>query len=531
MLRLTIDNQPVEVPPGSTILDAARKLGIDIPALCFRDGCEPSTSCLVCVVRINNQERLVPSCATVAKDGMQIQSETEDIHQSRRTALELLLSDHLGDCLGPCQSICPAGMNIPLMIRQIANGDFRDAIITVKRDIALPAVLGRICSAPCEKGCRRKKYDDAVAICLLKRYVADVDLACNEPYLPELKNETGKKTAIVGAGPAGLAAAYYLRQEGIACTIFDDHEKPGGMLRYAVPEEKLPHTVLAKEIALIEKLGVRFEMSTRIGRDIEWSDIRDEFDAVLIATGEIKSDKADILQLETDKNGLKVDKKTNQTSLPDVFAAGNAVHPGRMAVRAVAAGKTAAVSITQYLSGRTVAGTNRLFNIHIGRLRENEINKFMVGVSTDKRTGLQNNSPEGMTDDQARAEARRCLHCDCRKYDTCKLRIYAEKYQARPNRYKQTRPIFEQNIQHPEIIFEPGKCINCGLCVQIAAAAGEKPGLTFVGRGFDVRVRVPFNDSLKEALTQQTAVKCAAVCPTGALTFLPHSPQPHRNRV
>ena len=147
------------------------------------------------------------------------------------------------------------------------------------------------------------------------------------------------------------------------------------------------------------------------------------------------------------------------------------------------------------------------------------------------RTDLQNDSPEGITDDQARGEALRCLHCDCRKYDTCKLRIYAEKYQARPNRYKQTRPIFEQNLQHPDIIFEPGKCINCGLCVQIAAAAGEKPGLTFVGRGFDVRVRVPFNDSLKEALTQQTAAQCAAACPTGALALLPRSAQPHRNRV
>ena len=518
MLRLTIDNQTVEVPPGSTILDAARKLGIDIPALCFRNGCEPSTSCLVCVVRINNQERLVPSCATLAEDGMQVQSETDDIHQARRTALELLLSDHLGDCIGPCRSICPAGMNIPLMIRQIARGAFRDAIVTVKRDIALPAVLGRICSAPCEKGCRRKEYDDAVAICLLKRYVADIDLADNNPYLPACKDETGKKVAIVGSGPAGLTAAYYLRQEGIACTIFDDHKKPGGMLRYAVPEEKLPRAVLDDEIALIEKLGVRFRLSTKIGRDIAWPDIRNEFDAVLIAIGEIKPDKADILQLETDKNGLKINKKTNQTSLPNVFAAGSIVRPGKMAVRAVADGKTAAVSITQYLFDQPLIGIPKPFSVHIGRLREGEIEKFMINVSADGRSNPEKNNPTGLSAEQAQREARRCLHCDCRKYDTCKLRIYAEKYRARPNRYKQTRPIFEQNIQHPEIIFETGKCINCGLCVQIATAAGEKPGLTFVGRGFDVHVQVPFNDSLKKAITK-TAVQCAAACPTGALSL------------
>ncbi|MCK4629426.1 MAG: FAD-dependent oxidoreductase, partial [Sedimentisphaerales bacterium] len=332
------------------------------------------------------------------------------------------------------------------------------------------------------------------------------------------KDETGKKVAIVGSGPAGLTAAYYLRQEGIACTIFDDHKKPGGMLRYAVPEEKLPRAVLDDEIALIEKLGVRFRLSTKIGRDIAWPDIRNEFDAVLIAIGEIKPDKADILQLETDKNGLKINKKTNQTSLPNVFAAGSIVRPGKMAVRAVADGKTAAVSITQYLFYQPLIGIPKPLSVHIGRLREGEIEKFMINVSADGRSNPEKNNPTGLSAEQAQREARRCLHCDCRKYDTCKLRIYAEKYRARPNRYKQTRPIFEQNIQHPEIIFETGKCINCGLCVQIAAAAGEKPGLTFVGRGFDVHVQVPFNDSLKKALTK-TAVQCAAACPTGALSL------------
>ena len=160
------------------------------------------------------------------------------------------------------------------------------------------------------------------------------------------------------------------------------------------------------------------------------------------------------------------------------------------------------------------------FSVHIGRLRDGEIEKFMINASADGRTDPEKNNPTGLSAEQAQREARRCLHCDCRKYDTCKLRIYAEKYRARPNRYKQTRPIFEQNIQHPEIIFEPGKCINCDLCVQIAAAAGEKPGLTFAGRGFDVHVQVPFNDSLKEALTK-TAVQCAAACPTGALSLSP----------
>ena len=170
MPRLTIDRISVEVAQGSTILDSAKKLGIDIPALCLKEGCQPSTSCMVCIVKVKN--RLIPSCATIAEDGMEIESETDEIREARRTALELLLSDHAGDCIAPCHNICPAGMNIPLMIRQIAEGDLRNVIITVKKDISLPAVLGRICPAPCEKGCRRGFHDNPISICLLKRYVA-----------------------------------------------------------------------------------------------------------------------------------------------------------------------------------------------------------------------------------------------------------------------------------------------------------------------------------------------------------------------
>ncbi|MHC4329134.1 MAG: 2Fe-2S iron-sulfur cluster-binding protein, partial [Planctomycetota bacterium] len=255
MPKLTIDNREVQVADGATILDAAGKLGIEIPTLCFLEGCKPSTSCMVCVVKVEGLMSLVPACATIVREGMQVESDCKQVHEARKAALELLLSDHLGDCLGPCHTICPAQMNIPLMIRQIAAEKLSDAIATVKKDIALPAVLGRICPKPCERGCRRAAIDEAVSICLLKRYVADVDLQSASPYSPACKSGRGKRVAIVGAGPAGLAAGYYLQQAGYDCTIFDDHEKPGGMLQYGVPEEELPRYVLDNEIALIEKLG------------------------------------------------------------------------------------------------------------------------------------------------------------------------------------------------------------------------------------------------------------------------------------
>lgn len=517
MPRLSIDNREVEVPDGATILDAAVKLGIDIPTMCFMKGYQPSTSCMVCVVKVDGRDVLLPACGTLARDGMRIESDCEEVHQARKTALELLLSDHVGDCLGPCNMICPAQMNIPLMIRQISAGKLRDAIETVKKDIALPAVLGRICPKPCERGCRRAVIDEAVSICLLKRYVADVDLESAKPYSPTCKPVQDKRVAIIGAGPAGLAAAYYLQQAGFGCTVFDDHEQPGGMLRYGVPEEDLPRDVLNKEIAQIEKLGLTFEGKTRISNSASLEKLRKDFDAVFVAVGALDAGDAESIGLKTSPKGIAIEGKTYQTNLPGVFAGGDAVRKRRLTVRAVADGKEAAESISQYLSGGVVTSPARPFNTRIGKIEDGEKERFAACASNSPRVTVSRKG-EGFTDEQARQEAARCLHCDCRKADTCKLRQYAQDYGARSARYKSERRLFVQQAQHPKIIYESGKCIDCGLCIQIAAKAGEELGLTFVGRGFDVRVAVPFDRSIADGL-KQSAAECVAACPTGALAF------------
>ena len=517
MPKLTIDNREVEVNDGETILDAAGKLGIKIPTMCFLKGRKASTSCMLCVVKVEGLGGLVPACGMLAKDGMRVQSNSDEVLQARRMALEMLLSDHLGDCMGPCQITCPAGMNIPLMIRQIAAGNLSDAIVTVKKDIALPAVLGRICPRPCERACRRAVFDEAVSICLLKRYVADVDLQSAHPYQPACKPKQGKRVAIVGAGPAGLSAAYYLQQEGYDCVIFDDHERPGGMLRYGVSQEELARDVLDAEISLIEKLGVKFQGRTRVGDSLSLEDLRRDFDAVFVAVGELKPADAAWMGLKIGAGGVAISGETYQTSISGVFAGGDCVRKRRLTVRAVADGKEAAVSISQYLSGQPVTGPPKIFNTHIGKLKEGEIEKFLAFASKASRlTPLQTGG--GFTDDQVREEAACCLHCDCRKAENCKLRQYASEYEAHPGRYKSERREFEQCTEHPEVIFEPGKCISCGLCVQITAQAGEPLGLTFVGRGFNVRVTVPFGRSIAEGLTH-TAAQCVAACPTGALAF------------
>jgi len=516
---LTIDNRKVEVNDGATILDAARKLGIHIPTMCFLDGYEPSTSCMVCVVEVEGLTNFVPACATIAQQGMVVRSSSEQIDRARKAALELLLSDHLGDCLGPCEVTCPAHMNIPLMIRRIASGDLRGAIATVKKDIALPAVLGRICPAPCEKACRRAAYDQSVSICLLKRYVADADLQSAKPYIPSCKPKKSGRVAVIGAGPAGLAAAYYLSREGFGCTVFDDREKPGGMLQYAVPETELPRDILDAEIALVEKLGVKFRCRTRVGDSVSLEELRRDFDAVFIAVGRLEEGLAGLTDIQTKSDAVVIDNRTYQTNLPGVFAGGDAVRRRKLTVRAVADGKEAAESISQYLRGEPVTGPVREFNTRIGKLSAEEVKEFLPGHSDAPQT-KPSGKEGGFSEQEAIEEAGRCLHCDCRKPESCKLRKYAHNYNAKAGQYKSERRSFVQFAEHPEIIFEPGKCINCGLCVQIVARAGEELGLTFIGRGFDVRVAVPFGKKLAEAIKQtKTAEMCVNACPTGALAF------------
>ncbi len=390
MPHLTIDNKPVEVPEGATILDAARKLGIDIPTMCFLASCKPSASCMVCVVQVrmsNHQEqgRLLPSCATKAVDGMIVLSENNYVHQARRTALELLLSDHVGDCMAPCQLACPAKINIPLFLRHIAAGRIADAQAVLQQSANLReiALLCQSCPAPCKKACRRNQHDSPLAI-------------------PELIH-------------------------------------------------------IVTDITIVKQKGYR-------------------------------------------------DKQPNNNN--------NNKHEYS----------------TEKLSSKP-------FNSHIGKLMRGEINEFLKLAyngpalnlhqdknGNEKNDGINTGIKQAENDLAIRNEAARCLHCDCRKPNTCKLRKYARQYQAKPAHYKYSAPNAQPRrrikiiTQHPQIIYEPGKCIKCGLCVQITARHKEELGLTYIGRGFNVQIGVPFNKSLNQAL-RQTAIECVTACPTAALSL------------
>lgn len=519
MITLRINEKSLSVSSGTTLLKAAGAAGFDIPTLCYLDGCETFTSCMLCVIEEKKSGRLLPACTARVAEGMDIETDNTRVRQARKDTLDMLLSEHVGDCEAPCRRTCPANMDIPHMIRQIQAGELAEALQTVKKDIALPAILGRICPAPCEAGCNRKAHDQAVSICLLKRYVADVDLAKKSPFQPEVNPATGKRVAVVGAGPAGLSAVYYLIQQGHAVTLFDKNPAAGGQLWDKIEVDRLPKSVLEAEINLILNLGVDFQPDKSLGRDIFVESLRQSFDAVVLTFGVLANVDLTGSGLDLTSKGLVVNRTTYETSLPSVFAGGNTIGEGKRAIRSLAHGKSIACSVDQFLNGLPVTGEASRFDSRMGKLIGNESVEFLKDTDGRPRLEIEDHLGDGFFSDEARRESERCFHCDCRKPDTCRLRHFSESYGADQGRYKTgMRKAFERVAQHEIVLYEPGKCIKCGLCIQITEQEGETLGFTFVGRGFDVKVAVPFDETVEAAL-KKAARACIHACPTGALAY------------
>ncbi|HSD30066.1 MAG TPA: FAD-dependent oxidoreductase [Vicinamibacteria bacterium] len=678
MVTLMIDGQQVSVEAGTTVLEAARRLGIPIPTLCHVEGLEPVAACFLCCVQVAGTKTLSPSCALPAADGMVVCTESADIRASRRMALELLLSDHAGECIAPCAARCPAGLDVPGFVYEIASGQNDRAMERIYERLSLPGALGRVCPRLCEESCRRCDYDhEGLAIGALHRYATDRNQGAERPALPKPGDPSGKRVAIVGAGPAGLTVAFYLLQRGHACTIYDANPRPGGMLRYGIPEYRLPRAALDAEIEVVERLGASFRMNRRWGRDFTLADLRRDHDAVFLGIGaqhssslgcegedlalsgiellhriaegerpalgrqvvvvgggntamdcartarrlgaqvrvlyrrtrrempclleeaegaeaegveleflvsplrlapaghgghgrtlvcqrmkpgepdargrrrpvpipasefevgcdtviaavgqEVDRAHAESEGLEINGRGLTADPRTLATNLPGVFTGGDAVLGPDLAVRAVAAGRVAAISIDQYLDGRPVTGPEEPAAIALRPIDDEEraaifreieqagrVKTSTLGLER-RLTSFEEIDP-GLGDEPARREALRCLTCGCAKASGCGLRRYATQYLADPYRFLGERRRFERDASHPEVVYEPGKCVMCDACVRIAAEAGEELGLAIVGRGFDVSVAVPFGAPLSDGL-RHAARRCAEACPTGAIAL------------
>ena len=289
-IHITINGVPCVCEEGTSILHAAQQNGIEIPNLCNDDSVRVYGACGLCAVEVTDDGRgraipkLLRACSAKAMDGYVIRFDTARAARSRKIALELLMSDHTGDCRGPCQLNCPAGTDCQGYVKKIAQGDFHGAVKIIKEKIPVPASIGRVCPHPCEQNCRRGLVEAPLSIAYLKAHAADRDLESGT-YRPATAPDTGRHVAVVGGGPAGLTAAYALRRKGHAVTVFDAAAQMGGMLRYGIPAYRLPKDLLAREIAEIGQLGITMKNNVRLGRDITLGELRSRFDAVILATG------------------------------------------------------------------------------------------------------------------------------------------------------------------------------------------------------------------------------------------------------
>ncbi|HUW61312.1 MAG TPA: 2Fe-2S iron-sulfur cluster-binding protein [Candidatus Bathyarchaeia archaeon] len=456
MPRLRIDQIEIEIERGATVLDAAAKAGADIPTLCHTRQTGGHASCMMCVVKDAASGRMLPACSAKADDGMEIDTRGDEVTSLRRETLQMLLSEHVGDCEAPCTRICPASLDIPRMMRRMAGGDMTAAARVAKRALVFPATLGRICAAPCEKGCRRAQFDVAVGIRSCHAALGD--------EMPERAEPSGKTVAVIGAGLAGMSAAFVSVLRGHACRVYDERRVACSGLRdrYA---QQLPAEVLEAEIASIRGLGAEL----MLGSAVDMAAVLSTSDAVIVACD------ADV------------------RVAPNVFRAAEHAMP----VRSVANGKAGARAADAFVRGVEQGQPNRRYNSAIGKLRPDEIEAYGVLRLIDNPVG----------------EAGRCLGCDCRKRVSCKLRQYADQYGIRGAvKRHMARPSVAPIQVFGPVLFEPGKCIKCGICVTLCRQSGED-GVTFGGRGLDSRVELPPGGSIGDDL----AVRCAQACPTGAM--------------
>lgn len=283
---LTIDGKVMQAYEGQTILSVAIDNGItDIPNLCNDEKLEPTSACRMCLVHIEGTERPLPSCNTPAAPDMVVTTNSDELFHIRRTNLEMMLSDHNAYCQPPCQVECPTHIDIPGYLELIAKGSMEEAARLVKEVLPFPFILGLTCPAPCQKGCRRALVEEEIAICRMHGHAAELHLLNQKnPYLQD--PATGKKIAIIGGGPAGMTCAYYLALRGHYCKVFDMQPQAGGMLRYGIPEYRLPKDLMDREFEHVWQLGVDFQANVKLGRDFTVDDLFAEgFDAVYLAIG------------------------------------------------------------------------------------------------------------------------------------------------------------------------------------------------------------------------------------------------------
>lgn len=668
LVRVNINNRELTADEGCTILKTALDNGIEIPNLCYDEKLKSYGGCGMCVVEVEGNPKLVRACSTPATDGMIIKTDTPRTIAARKTALTLLSSDHRGDCRPPCVNACPAHTDCQGYVGLVANGQYGEAIKLVKSVIPLPASIGRVCPHPCETACRRTNVEEPIAIADIKSFLGDMDIE-KGTYVPDVEPLTGKTVAVVGSGPAGISCAYFLAAKGHKVVLYEDKPYPGGMLRYGIPQYRLPKELLDAEINTLTKMGVDIKCNVKLGEDITLAYLKKAYNAVFIAIGawasmnmgckgedmegvlggieflrkateaepiylgekvivigggntamdvartavrlgaesvqvlyrrtreEMPAEEIEIEEAEeegvefiylvapveviedngrakaircqkmklgapdksgrrrpepipgeevtleadliisaigqkvnaenvreldiTQKGAIAANANTFETSVPGIFAGGEAVTGPKIAIEAIAQGKNAAYVIDSYLNGDIIPVPNPNYIEQEDLTPEDfadraKIDREQLKVLPAKIRKMSFGAISGtFTEEEAVREASRCLECGCNDYFECKLVKYIGKYDIDTKALKGEIHRTKEEDTHPFIIRNSEKCILCGLCFR---ACEEVTGITALGlldRGFDSVVIPEFGLPLEESACISCG-HCIDVCPTGA---------------
>jgi hypothetical protein len=497
--RWELDGQPVESPTGETILEAARRAGVDIPTLCWSDSCGGQARCMICAVEDQETARLIPACAAIPQAGMHILSASAKATAHRRNTLAWLLGEHRGDCLAPCQLACPAGLDVPGVLASFETGEEQRASEKLVGQLALAEVLGYLCEAPCERVCHRGRADESVAIRSFERLPMDSSSA-------ELPERNGLRVVVVGGGVSGLATAEYLALCGTEVTVIEAANELGGRLLQAVSDAGLPQEVLHRALSRLQKLGVRSELGRAIRAD-QWAGLRAQFHAAVWATGSTGNDGGDDL---LPGDALVGGDSGGRMRSDGWFVVGGALREGRSIAAHVGDGRR----VSSLVAKQVLPIFHERFSTSILPMEREEWVPFLQGRSPEAHSQVDAEVSLPAVEKLV-AEARRCLQCRCSALDSCGLRKLAIAEGVRPQRGGGRRRAGSR-ADHTALVFQSGKCIACGLCVAACSKWPEVPGLGWHGRGTMLTVSPPPGYTLEEAVGNH-ASELAQLCPTGAL--------------
>lgn len=294
-MNISINGLEIVAEEGITILEAAKRAEIHIPTLCYVKEGASDVPCGLCVVEIEGMGPPVRSCVTQIQEGMKVVTDSDELVTKRKERLALLMETHFGDCKAPCNLTCPGQINVQGYIAHAAKGQYEEAVRLVMERNPFPFSVGRICPRFCETRCRRILVDEPVSINHLKRFVADWCRVNKVDLKIPREEPTGKRIAVIGGGPSGLTGAYFLARKGHDVTVFEGAPKLGGMLRYGLPEYKIPSDILDYEIAVILRMGINVRLNQKWGVDFTLQNLKDQgFEAILISTGSPVDETLDV---------------------------------------------------------------------------------------------------------------------------------------------------------------------------------------------------------------------------------------------